>query len=141
MPMAKVYLRTGSSPEHRRAISEAIHRSLVEVLGIPDDDRFHLFHELDDDNMITAPVSFGLPRRREAICVQFYFQQRPAEVLEELYAALVAHLGELTELESRDVFVNVVPAPSMNWWVEGRVLDPATGFDERIAADKITGRV
>ncbi|MGW4774741.1 tautomerase family protein [Nocardia sp. NPDC004278] len=140
MPMTKIYLRKGSSPEHRVAISESIHRALVEVLGIPEDDRYHVFHELDDDNLISAPVAFGLERRREAVFIQFYFGQRPAEVLTALYKSVVGYLTDLTDLETRDIYLNVVPSPSENWWADGRVLDSRTGFDERIAADKIPGR-
>ena len=137
MPMTKIYMRKGSTPEHRLHISEAIHASLVEVLGIPDDDRFHFFHELDDDNLIAASFAFGLERRREAIFIQTYFGKRPEETLKQLYAALVANLHEKAGLETRDIFINVVESPSANWWVDGRVLDPNTGFDERIAADKV----
>lgn len=137
MPMTKIYMRKGSTPEHRRAISDAIHESLIDVLGIPEDDKFHIFHELDSDNLITAPVSFGLERRPEAIFVQLYFGARPVEVLQQLYRVLVDNLTKRTHLESRDIYINVVESASANWWADGRRLDPKTGFDERIAADKV----
>jgi len=137
VPMTKIYMRKGSTPEHRRAISDAIHESLIDVLGIPEDDKFHIFHELDSDNLITAPVSFGLERRPEAIFVQLYFGARPVEVLQQLYRVLVDNLTKRTHLESRDIYINVVESASANWWADGRRLDPKTGFDERIAADKV----
>ncbi len=137
MPMSKVYLRKGSTPEHRLAISDSIHRSLIQVLGIPDDDRYHIFHELEADNLITAPVAFGLERRAEAVFVQLYFGGRPIEQLRELYVVLVADLVEHTALERRDIYINVVESASANWWADGRVLDASTGFDERMAADKV----
>ncbi|SEP48930.1 tautomerase family protein [Amycolatopsis saalfeldensis] len=139
MPMTKIYLRRGTTPEYKRALSDAVHQALVEVLGIPEDDRFHFFHELADENLITEPVSFGLERRRQAIFVQLCFGPRPVEVLNELFAELVANLTDGTGLEPRDIALNVVESPSVNWWVEGRVLNPETGFDERIAADKVPG--
>lgn len=137
MPMTKVYLRTGSTAEHKRRISDAIHQALVDVLGIPDDDKYHVFHELEPENLISAPVAFGLERRPEAVFIQTYFGARPAEQLQELYRALVANLGEGAGLQTRDVYINVVESPSANWWADGRVLDAATGFDERMAADKV----
>ena len=137
MPMTKVYLRTGSSSQHRTAISDAVHRSLIEVLGIPEDDRYHIFHELEDDYLVSAPVAFGLERRRQAVFIQFYFAQRPAETLDALYAATVKNLAELAELEPRDIYLNVVPSPSENWWAAGRVLNPDTGFDARMAAESL----
>lgn len=135
MPMARIDLRTGSTAEQRRAISDAIHSSLVEALGIPDDDLFHFFNEFDDDYLISAPVSFGLERRREAIFIQYSFAQRSIETLNRLYAATVRNLQQTTELEPRDIFINVVASPSENWWAAGRVLDPETGFDARMAGD------
>lgn len=132
MPMTKVYLRKGRTAQERLAISEAVHSALVEVIGIPDDDLYHVFHELDDDNLISAPVAFGLERRREAVFIQFYFAQRPDEKLRQLWASVVARLGELTDLEPRDIYLNLVPSPSENWWADGRVLDTRTGYDARM---------
>ncbi|GAB3996321.1 hypothetical protein GCM10028771_26280 [Nocardioides marmoraquaticus] len=109
------------------------------MLGIPEDDLYHVFHELDDENLISAPVAFGLERRREAVFVQFYFGPRPTETLQELFKATVVRLGELAGLESRDIYLNQVPSPSEAWWADGRVLDPNTGFDERITGDKVPG--
>jgi phenylpyruvate tautomerase PptA (4-oxalocrotonate tautomerase family) len=139
MPMTKIYLREGTTPEHKRALSDAVHQALVEVLGIPEDDRFHFFHELADENLITEPVAFGLARRREAIFIQLYFAHRSEAVLNELFAALVANLTRGTGLEPRDVYLNVIESASANWWADGRVLNRQTGFDERIAADKVPG--
>ena len=135
MPMAKIYLRKGSTPEHRRAISDSIHQSLVDVLGIPDDDRYHVFHELEAENLIASPVAFGIERRPEGISVQLYFAARPVETLQRLYRTLVANLAERPGLESRDIYLNVVESPSQNWWADGRLLDPVTGFDVRMAPD------
>jgi phenylpyruvate tautomerase PptA (4-oxalocrotonate tautomerase family) len=137
MPMTKIYLRAGSTPEHKRAISDAVHEALVAVLGIPEDDRFHIFHELADENLLSEPVMFGLERRRQVVALQLYFGPRPVEVLNELFTALVANLTGKTGLEKRDIFLNVIESPSPNWWADGRVLNPETGFDERIADDKV----
>jgi len=135
--MTKIYMREGSTPEHRSAISDAIHKSLVDVLGIPDDDKYHIFHEMRDGFLISAPVAFGLERSPQAIFIQLYFGARPVETLKELYSALVQNLGQLANLETKDVYINVVESPSQNWWADGRRLDPKTGFDDRIAADKV----
>ncbi|MDT8911961.1 tautomerase family protein [Amycolatopsis sp. PS_44_ISF1] len=139
MPMTKIYLRSGRTPEDKRAISDAVHAALVEVLGIPEDDRFHVFHELADEDLVTEPVMFGLERRRETIALQLHFGPRPVETLRALYSAIVTNLTRDAGLQRRDLALNVIESPSANWWIEGRVLDPETGFDERIAADKIPG--
>jgi phenylpyruvate tautomerase PptA (4-oxalocrotonate tautomerase family) len=140
MPMTKIYLRRGASAEHKRAISEALHASLVEVLGIPEDDKYHVFQEFDAENLIAADVAFGLERRGDrAIFVQPYFGPRPVETLNELFSSMVRNITATTDLEPRDIFINVVESPSPNWWAAGRELDPRTGFDVRITEDKVPG--
>ena len=139
MPMTKIYLRAGSTSEERQRVSDAIHRTLIEVLDIPADDRYHVFHELESDQLVSAPVAFGLERRRRAVFMQYYFAQRPVETLNQLYRATVQNLQELTDLEPRDIYINVVPSPSENWWAAGRLLDPDTGFDARMNADALPG--
>jgi hypothetical protein len=139
MPMTKIYLRAGSTGEERQRVSDAIHRSLIEVLDIPADDRYHVFHELESDQLVSAPVAFGLERRRQAVFIQYYFAQRPVETLNQLYRATVQNLQEMTDLEPRDIYINVVPSPSENWWAAGRLLDPDTGFDARMNADVLPG--
>ncbi|MBA6435168.1 tautomerase family protein [Streptomyces sp. GMR22] len=42
MPLVNIYLREGTTPEYRRNVSLGIHRSMVDVLKVPQDDRFHL---------------------------------------------------------------------------------------------------
>lgn len=45
MPFTTSELRDATTVEQRTAISDAIHTAMIEVLGIPEDDRFHVFHE------------------------------------------------------------------------------------------------
>lgn len=137
MPMTKIYLREGRTAQEKIVISDAIHTALVEVIGIPDDDKYHVFHEMKAENLVSAPVAFGLERRERAIFIQCYFGQRPEEQLKALYRAMVENLTRTADLETRDVYINIVESPSANWWADGRVLDARTGFDERITADKV----
>lgn len=50
--MTKICMRPGSTAEHRQAISDAVHATLVGVLSIPDD-RYHIFHEIEDSYLTT----------------------------------------------------------------------------------------
>ena len=42
MPLVRISLRDGKSPEYRRAIADGIHRAMVEALAVPEQDRFQL---------------------------------------------------------------------------------------------------
>src|SRR3546814_5277814 len=47
MPLANIALQRGKPAEYRHAISAAVHQALVEVVGIPEADNFHLITEFE----------------------------------------------------------------------------------------------
>jgi phenylpyruvate tautomerase PptA (4-oxalocrotonate tautomerase family) len=132
MPFANIYLRKGTTPQYRRSISEAIHRSMVDVLHIPDDDQFHVIHELSPDNMIYQPVSFGIERGEHFMFIQLFFNQRPDDQKDALYAAIAENLRAHAGVPKEDIAIVVVETGRSNWWVHGRMVNPATGYDTRM---------
>lgn len=133
MPLTTIELRRGTSTDFRRRVSDAIHAALTEVLAVPADDRFHVFHELDEGSMIYAPVSFGIPRGDDLLFITFSFNLRPAEQKQALYESLIRQLREQAGVEPERVLIRVIETASENWWSAGRLVDPATGYDERMS--------
>jgi len=133
MPLVNIHLRKGTSAEFRRNVSLGIHRSMVDVLKIPHDDQFHFFHEFDAANVQMQPVAFGLRRSERVLAVQLFFNTRTPEEKSQLFAAIVANLRLYADVPPEDVLLCVVETNSENWWAAGRVVDPATGYDERMS--------
>lgn len=133
MPLTTIELRRGTSIDFRRQVSDAVHTAMTEVLGIPDDDRFHVFHELAEGSMIHEPVSFGIPRGEDLLFVTFSFSPRPTEQKHALYEAVVRQLGEQAGVGPERVLIRVIETSNENWWGAGRVVDPGTGYDERMS--------
>ena len=77
MPLIQVWLRKGTAPAHRQGISKSIHRAMVDVLGIPEDDYFQVTHELDAEDMLFDPHYFGLPRSERFIMIRLSFNAPP----------------------------------------------------------------
>lgn len=132
MPLITINLRKGSTPDQRRAISDGIHAAMVDELGVPDDDQFHVFHEHDDTTMIYQPVAFGRERTDRFVFIQLCFNERSEPVKQALFAAIVANLGERAGLGEDDIAMVVVETGRSNWWASGRVVNPETGYDERM---------
>ncbi|GAA5162527.1 tautomerase family protein [Amycolatopsis dongchuanensis] len=132
MPLVNVHLRRGTTPEYRHLVSEAIHRAMVDVLKIPEDDQFHVFHEVDPENFVIQPVVFGLPRGERAMFIQLAFNQRTAEQKTELFRAIVANLRSFAGVGEEDVLLVAFETARENWWAAGRVVNPETGYDERM---------
>ncbi|MFI0960710.1 tautomerase family protein [Streptomyces sp. NPDC021080] len=132
MPLINVYLRQGTTPEYRRDVSSALHKAMVDVLKIPQDDQFHVFHEVTPDNFVIQPVVFGLPRGERAMFIQLSFNQRTAEQKKELFRAIVDNLRRFAGVPEEDVMIVVFETARENWWAAGRVIDPDTGYDARM---------
>lgn len=60
MPLANITLLRGKPRGCRRAIADSVHDALVEVVGIPRDDRFQIINERDEDNLIVDRGYLGI---------------------------------------------------------------------------------
>lgn len=135
MPLIDIYLQQGvTTAGQRRAVSDAIHAAMVETLAIPDDDRFHFFHEFPQGSLFHDDVVFGLPRSERLMCITLSFNIRTAETKSALFESLVKHLREIAGVPREDVAFRVLETARENWWAAGRVVDPATGYDERMTS-------
>lgn len=135
MPLIDVYLHQGvTTRDQRKAISDAIHSAMIETLAIPDDDRFHFFHEFPEGTMFHDDVVFGVPRSQRMMCITLSFNNRTAETKKALFESLTRHLQESAGVPPEDVAFRILETPRENWWAAGRVVDPDTGYDERMSS-------
>ena len=107
---------------------------MVETLAVPDDDRFHYFHEFPEGTVFHDDVVFGLPRSERLMCVSLSFNNRAADTKSALFRSLVEHLDHDAGVPKEDVAFRIVETARENWWAAGRVIDPATGYDERMTS-------
>jgi 4-oxalocrotonate tautomerase len=116
MPLVKVYLRRGKSPEYRRSIADAIHEALVAQANVPADDRFQIIHELADDGLIAHPSYGGVSRTRDLVVVEITLNAgRTIEVKKALYADIAARLNRAADVRPDDVLVSLVEVTKENW--------------------------
>ncbi len=99
MPLAKVHLLEGRYDQARLVkLSEAIQNALVEVLGIPPDDFFQLYHVLPLDRYLHTPSFLGQRYSDDMILLELTFiTGRPKEtrlaLLKSLNEKVVAAAG------------------------------------------------
>ena len=116
MPLVRVALRKGKSPEYRRAISDSIHRAMVETIKIPEQDRFQIVTEHDDASLVYDPSYLGISRSDGVILVQITLSAgRTVDVRKALFARIVQLLRESPGVRPEDVFVSLVEVAKENW--------------------------
>jgi 4-oxalocrotonate tautomerase len=108
----------GKSAEYRRAVADAVHAALVEIIGIPEDDRFQLIDEYDADRLIYDRAYLGIERTDEIIIIRITLRSgRSRETRAALHQAIAQKLSVSTGVRSEDVFISLVENDYADWSV------------------------
>jgi phenylpyruvate tautomerase PptA (4-oxalocrotonate tautomerase family) len=118
MPLVRIDLRRGKSAAYRRALAAGIHQALVDIVGIPQDDRFQTITEHDADGLIYDPDYLGIERTDDVVFVQITFRRgRTPEMRKELYARIVENLARDPGVRPEDVLIMLVENDPVDWSV------------------------
>jgi phenylpyruvate tautomerase PptA (4-oxalocrotonate tautomerase family) len=116
MPLTRISLRAGKSPEYRKALTEGIQRSLVDIFTVPKDDVFMLITEHDAANLIYDRQYLDIERSDDFVAIQLTVtNSRTLEQKKALYARIVDELAESPGVRREDVFINLVEVAKENW--------------------------
>lgn len=116
MPLVRITLRKGRTPEFLRDASNAVHEALVATANVPADDRFHIIEEVGRDQLIAHPTYGGVSRSDELIVIQITLNTgRTVEVKRALYADIAKRLQETLDVRPDDVLVSLVEVTKENW--------------------------
>lgn len=116
MPLVRITLRKGRSPEFLRDMGDAIHDALVSQANVPADDRFQIFEEVESDRLIAHPTYGGVERSEGLVIIQIFLNVgRTVEIKRNLYADLVKRLEAAVAVRPDDVLINLVEVTKENW--------------------------
>lgn len=115
MPLVRIALLEGKRPAWRREVGDAVHRAMVDTIGVPARDRFQLFTEHAPDDFVYDREYLGVARSRNLVIIQITLNAgRTLEQKRALYRAIADNLAGLG-LRREDVFVSLVEVAKENW--------------------------
>jgi len=115
MPLVRIDLATGRTPEAVHAIADAIHTAIVDVYGIPVRDRFQIVTEHPAQQIIAEDAGLGFERTDGVVMIQVFTQRgRTDEAKTTLYAAIHDALAAIG-VASEDVFIGYVENGPQDW--------------------------
>ncbi|OHT02869.1 Tautomerase enzyme family protein [Tritrichomonas foetus] len=95
MPLVRITLRKDLKQETKQAISDAVHKGLVEEFKIPDSDFWHIIEELEPHNIQFSRSYLGVEHGDNLVYVQIVAGKgRTAQIKKNLFAAIVRHATE-----------------------------------------------
>ena len=116
MPLVRITLRKGKTPEFLRDASNAIHEALVATANVPADDRFHIIEEVDHDNLVAHPSYGGVARSEGLMIIEITLNAgRTVEIKRNLYADIAARLQRTVDVRRDDVLISLVEVTKENW--------------------------
>jgi len=116
MPLVRIFLRSGTSPEYRKALGDGVHRALVEAFGIPPDDHFQVISEHSVAELIFDRQYLGIKRSDRVVFVQVTASVgRKPQQKRKLFMRMAEILAESPGLAPQDLLVNLVETAWENW--------------------------
>jgi 4-oxalocrotonate tautomerase len=117
MPLVRITMPKGKTPEHRQAISQGVHAALIETFNVPQDDLFQVITEAAPQaEIVHAPSYLGIKYTDDLVLIQLTVSDtRDVEQKKALFRRIVDHLAESPGLRREDVFINLLEVKKENW--------------------------
>jgi 4-oxalocrotonate tautomerase len=115
MPLVRVAVRQGKPAAYRRAICDQVHRAIVEVANVPEQDRFQILTEHAPEGLIYDPSYLGIDRTDDIVMIQITLNQRPQATKLAIYKAIAERLAKDPGVRPQDVLISLVPVTPEDW--------------------------
>jgi len=116
MPLVRISLLKGKSPEYLRAVTDGVHAALAETYAVPPDDRFQLIDQYEPGTFIYDPDYLGIHRTDDLVMVQITAAAtRDTATKQALYKAIVERLTRDPGLRPEDVMITIIPNQREDW--------------------------
>ena len=116
MPLTRISLRRGKTPQYRRALMDQIYEAMRETFDVPDEDRFMVVSEHDEVDFGFGRQYLGIDRSDDLIIIQITVNNtRTLEKKKALYKKIAERLAASPGIRPQDVLVNLVEVTKENW--------------------------
>ena len=106
MPFVRISLRKGKSPDYLTALSDNIQRALVDTFDEPENDRFQIIHQHDENELIFDRTYLAGPRSDDFVYISITIgRPRTAETKKALYHRIVDLLAQSPGVRPEDVMI------------------------------------
>lgn len=115
MPLVRIDVNQGRSPEELSALSRAVHDAILAEYGIPERDYFHILTEHSQGQIVAQDAGLGFERSSGVVMIQIFTQGgRSQAAKSSLFEAIAGHLAEVG-IQGEDVFVGYVENSAGDW--------------------------
>jgi phenylpyruvate tautomerase PptA (4-oxalocrotonate tautomerase family) len=116
MPLARIDLAQGKTPEYRATVADVVYAKIVGVLEAPDGDRFMVIGEHAPENFVFDPRFLGIERSPDLIIIQVTSTVgNTKEQKLAFFRQMADELNRRLNVRREDVFINLVFVDRDDW--------------------------
>lgn len=116
MPLVRIDLLEGNTVEFKSQLGELVYESMLETIGIPEEDKFVVVNDLKAEELIFSTNYLGVDRTDGIVIIQITMNEgRTTEVKKALYKTVADKLNSQLDIRKEDVFINLVEVNKENW--------------------------
>jgi len=115
MPVTRIAIREGKSPEYKQALLDEIYEAMRETVAIQEGDRFMAITE-HDEHAYAYGAFLDIDRTDDLVQIQiFWAPGKAVEAKLAMYQKIVERLGARPGVRPQDILISVVETAAENW--------------------------
>jgi phenylpyruvate tautomerase PptA (4-oxalocrotonate tautomerase family) len=115
MPLVRIDLIRGKSADYRRTLGDIVYKALIDVINIPEDDKFQVITEHAPGELNVAENYLGNRYSSEVIFIQVTLSSgRSTEIKKAFYRRVVDDIHNQLKMRREDVVINLVEVAKEN---------------------------
>lgn len=116
MPFVRIDLRRGKSAEYRKTLGEIVYKAMIDLINVPQDDKFQVITEHDHGDLNHAESYLGNRYSDDVIFIQITLNAgRSVEMKKAFYKRIVDDYQSQLHGRADDVVINLVEVVKENW--------------------------
>jgi phenylpyruvate tautomerase PptA (4-oxalocrotonate tautomerase family) len=116
MPLVRIDLREGKTPEYRRKIGDMVYRAMRETINMPEHDRFQVIADHSAEGLVYDPSYLGINRTDDIVFIEITLNAgRTLDQKKALYARIAELLAQEPGIRPEDVLINLVECAKEDW--------------------------
>jgi len=122
MPLVRIDLARGKSPEYRKTLGEIIYRAMREVINVPENDKFQIITEHPPEELNVAGSYLGNSYSKDIVLIQITMNAgRTVEMKKAFFKRIADDIHAQLKLRRDDVVINLVECVKENWSFGGGI--------------------
>jgi len=116
MPFVRIDLKRGKSAEYRRTLGEIVYKAMIDLINVPQDDKFQVITEHDRDDLNFPESYLGNRYSEDVVFIQITLNSgRSVELKKSFYKRIADDFQNQLNGRPDDVVINLVEVPKENW--------------------------